>query len=124
MTQEIPPASPSDDQPAAADENQAKRVSWWARLWRRASAPEDDYLEELNQVIRANPKTAVNYVLRGELFLEMGEYQLAHNNFEQALEITEQEMREADWGIVAQVVQDRALAGLHKVRSRRQRSGE
>ncbi len=73
-------------------------------------------LRELNVSIEYSPDSATLYVLRGELFLERKEYYLAQEDFETALEIAEAVNPEDGWGIIEQVMRDRALAGLEKTR--------
>jgi len=71
-------------------------------------------LHELNVSIEFSPNSPTNYVLRGELFLERREVHLARADFEVALELAEAFDAEEGWGIVEQVMRDRALDGLAK----------
>lgn len=73
-------------------------------------------LHELNVSIEFAPNSPTNYVLRGELFLERREYHLAQADFETALELADAFDPEEGWGIVEQVMRDRALDGLAKIR--------
>jgi hypothetical protein len=72
-------------------------------------------LNELNVSIEFAPNSPTNYVLRGELFLERREYHLAQADFEMALELADAFDPEEGWGLVEQVMRDRALDGLVKV---------
>ena len=66
----------------------------------------------LNWAIAAYPDVAANYVLRGELLLKQGDTLGAISDFRRALELAAEQVETEDWGVVAQAVQDRALAGL------------
>ena len=69
-------------------------------------------IAHLSNAIEFSPDAPTNYVLRGELYMEMGEYALAIDDFRYALERAKEQTESEDWGIVAQVMQDRALQGL------------
>lgn len=106
-------------EPSAAT---AGGVSFWTRL-RRAivGAPHrmDDpafaeRIRQLDQAIENAPDTPANYVLRGELYLDAGEYHLAQADFQRGYELAAQQFERSDWGLIAQAMQDRALAGLEK----------
>lgn len=71
-------------------------------------------INDLNRAIDASPDAAGNYVLRGEVYFESQEYELALADFEQGLELAQKQFDESDWGFVAQAVRDRALTGLQK----------
>lgn len=81
-------------------------------LCRPTSAELEMRLADLNRAIAAHPDAAINYALRGELYLDAREYALAAADFERALALAAAEAESADWGIIAQAVQDRALEGL------------
>lgn len=71
-------------------------------------------LYALTHAITIAPESMVNYVLRGELYLERRQYELAADDFEKALTLAEDELTTGDGrslGVVAQGVQDRALVG-------------
>lgn len=75
-------------------------------------------VNELNRAIADDPESAVNYVLRGEAYLDAGEYALAFADFQRGAEIAGTQVEQNDWGIVAQTVQDRALQGLKRAEKR------
>lgn len=72
-------------------------------------------LRELNVSIEVAPESPTNYVLRGEVFLERKEYHLAKADFETALELAEAFDATDGWGLIEQVMRDRALDGMKKV---------
>ena len=80
-------------------------------------------LDELTQMIAEYPDAAANYVLRGELLAESGDYAAAVDDFRRGLELAAQRLDTADWGLVAQTLQDRALAGLEQTERRLKRMG-
>jgi tetratricopeptide (TPR) repeat protein len=107
---------------AVEPENTKQGFSLMA-LWenvRRAFFPSySERLEQLNRritrltrAIEFSPETPTNYVLRGELYLELGNYEAAALDFRDALELTTTQVEQEDWGVVAQVMQDRAQNGL------------
>jgi tetratricopeptide (TPR) repeat protein len=69
-------------------------------------------ITRLTRAIEFSPETPTNYVLRGELYLELGNYVAAAADFRDALELTTTQVAQEDWGVVAQVMQDRAQNGL------------
>ncbi|MCC6617030.1 MAG: hypothetical protein IT320_26395 [Anaerolineae bacterium] len=86
---------------------------------RADSALMAERLVALSQGIEQQPSEPGNYVLRGELYLALGDQARAAEDFEAALELAQAQLEHGNWGFVAQAVQDRALAGLEMVRSER-----
>lgn len=78
----------------------------------------------LDERIDAEPEAAGNYVLRGELFLHLRDYERAYADFQRGLERAQVEYASSDWGIVAQAMQDRALMGLARAERKLQASGQ
>jgi tetratricopeptide (TPR) repeat protein len=68
----------------------------------------------LTRAIEQSPDVPGNYVFRGELYLALGEAQRAHDDFVQALALAASALRAERWGIIAQAMQDRALAGMEQ----------
>lgn len=75
-------------------------------------------LAELTAHIEAYPEDPSNYVIRGEVYMEMREYALAAADFQQGYELAEAQFTTADWGFMAQALRDRALDGLKHARRR------
>ena|GEM_PF-1093748 len=95
-------------------------VPFWTRL-RRAlfgGADVSRALRHLDEAIENAPDAPANYVLRGELYLRAREYALAQRDFQRAYELATGQFERSDWGILAQAMQDRALAGLQKAERR------
>lgn len=66
----------------------------------------------LTRAISRDPEMASGYVMRGELYLSAGLWEYARRDFQRALEITDRQLDTERWGVVAQVMRDRALSGL------------
>ncbi len=102
--------------------NSAPEPVWKKLLRQMLGTPDSETLQqrvnELNRAIADDPEAAINYVLRGEAYLQTREYALAYADFQQGLEMATTQVEQNDWGIVAQAVQDRAAQGL-KVASKR-----
>lgn len=102
-----------------------ERQSFFARIGGFLSG-ESRYQERvhtLTHAINIAPNAAVNYVLRGELYLEHGADEFAAQDFQKALLLAETELSERDTkslGLVAQGMQDRALAGYQEALRRQQ----
>ena len=71
-------------------------------------------LRKLDRAIEAAPDAPVNYVLRGELRLKLGQRDEAAVDFQRALALAESAFTASDWGVIAQTMSDRALAGLRR----------
>jgi ParB-like chromosome segregation protein Spo0J len=76
-------------------------------------------LARLNDAIAASPDEPANYLLRGELLNEEGRCELAAADFERALALARAGLPDESWGLVGQVLQDRALAGLARADAER-----
>ena len=74
---------------------------------------------ELNGALEALPESITHYVLRGELFIKRGEYERARADFEAAVEIAEALDPNESWGLLEQVMRDRALQGIELAKRRR-----
>lgn len=75
-------------------------------------------LNQLGDAIDRAPDAAANYVLRGELYLRVGIYDLARDDFQWASELADAQFERSDWGLIAQAVRDRALVGLAKAQKK------
>jgi hypothetical protein len=73
-----------------------------------------DRLQEVDGAIARHPEAAINYLTRGELLLKAGLPEAALADFQQGYLLANEELQEADWGIVAQITQDRALRGIQQ----------
>ncbi len=101
----------------------ADERSWW--MWLRdlvwpslavRTQQIEQRLNELNRTIQEYPEAVSAYVLRGEIYLEAGFYELAMADFTRALSLAEQQYKTSDWGVVVQAMQDRARDGLNAAR--------
>lgn len=72
-------------------------------------------LRDITQAIEQFPETAVNYLLRGELHLEMKQYDLAREDLQTALELAQAQFEDERWGLTAQSTMDRAKYGLQRL---------
>ncbi len=121
-----PPADfdPSDGQDVSAESEtvhsaQTSLGGWLRRLFSRwGEADSAARLEDLNQMVECQPQAAVNYLFRGELYLKNANYENAAADFRRASDLAAEEFDRADWGLVAQTLRDRALAGLQQAERR------
>lgn len=121
MTDENRSASPADH----AEDGTAtlSRPSIWESL-RRIIWPTLDErqaqwlerLEELNTAVTRYPEEPANFILRGELLLQLGDYVSALRDFRAGFEAASRQVETSNWGLMAQGMQDRAHAGLVKAR--------
>jgi hypothetical protein len=116
-----------EETPAVADEVEQKTTfsesePIWTRLRRVVLGggykPDDAVylgrLSKLSEAIENAPEAVTNYVLRGELYLKAGLYELARNDFQTAAALANEQYERSDWGLLAQAMRDRALIGLTK----------
>lgn len=103
---------------APAPEPPPSRGHLWRTLF-RPSARREERLRALDEAITAHPQAAANYILRGDLLLKLDRPAEAQEDYRRALEFAAQAVENENWGVVAQVVQDRALAGLREAFNRK-----
>jgi hypothetical protein len=84
--------------------------SVWQRIFGVFSR--DSRLYDLNWAVKAYPNAPANYVLRGELLLRQGDLFGAIADFRRGYELAAAGVENEAWGVVAQSLQDRSLAGL------------
>ncbi len=70
----------------------------------------------LTEAIGYYPNTPVNYVLRGELYIESNRFEQASADFERALDLAQARQESLTWGYVNTVLIDSVYAGLRLVR--------
>ncbi len=68
--------------------------------------------QSLDRATADFPEAAINYLLRGELSLQEGDFEGAAADFERALALASAQFEEAAWGLSAQIIRDRAVWGL------------
>lgn len=69
-------------------------------------------LEALNRAIENNPTAAVNFVLRGEYWLQHQDRERAVADFEKGMMLAQQALHRSEWGHGLQAYLDRAEVGL------------
>lgn len=72
-------------------------------------------LRYLDRAIEGSPDAAVNFVLRGEYWLEVGDWEQAAQDFEQALALANAALTTSEWGYLEQALVDRAEHGLRLI---------
>jgi hypothetical protein len=72
-------------------------------------------IEVLSLAIERYPEAAVNYVLRGEAWLAVGNRVNALDDFRAALALASDAVETARWGYVEQALADRAREGLRQL---------
>jgi hypothetical protein len=72
-------------------------------------------LQALDLAIECAPDAPVNYLLRGEYWLEVGEVDLARQDLEAARDLAKGQVESSDWGYIYQSYHDRAEALLKRL---------
>ena len=108
----------------AESEEKVKAVAptFWQKL-RRFFLPsfqerreqERQRLLDLTVAIERYPEAAVNYLLRGEMHLELRQWVLAEEDLSEALRLAENQYEQDRWGLSAQAIADRARRGLEEI---------
>ncbi len=111
-----PAAEELDAAPVAADSESSQSGSFWSWLRGLFVGPDLRRLDELDEAIRLNPETAVNYVQRAELYMNWGEYALAAVDFETGLQLAADQFETESWGLLSQALRDQAEHGLERAR--------
>lgn len=75
-------------------------------------AEQRERLVSLTRAIESFPDAPINYLLRGELHLELGQLEFAREDCQQALALAEIQAESDRWGITAQSILDRARQHL------------
>jgi hypothetical protein len=70
----------------------------------------------LTDAIENHPDSPASYVLRGEIFLDSGEINLAARDFRKALDLADPGAETANWSYVYRALADRAREGLRQCR--------
>lgn len=104
------------------DINKSYPPTFWQKIRRlffmfpgEKRAAQYQRLRDLTEAIEQFPETAVNYLLRGELHLEMKQYDLAQEDLEKALELAQAQFEDERWGFTVQSTMDRAKHGLQRL---------
>ncbi len=84
------------------------------RWWGGGTADPSRRLIALNRTLATYPDNVSAYVLRGEFYLTQGLYEQAVTDFQSALRIAERQLETERWGMVEQVMRDRASIGLRR----------
>ena len=101
----------------AAEQPLAKPPFWvWLRDLVFRPPDVSQRLADLSVAIDERPQVAANYVLRGEVWLQVGDYQQAADDFATALILATEQFEEEDWGLLAQALRDQAEHGLEIAR--------
>jgi hypothetical protein len=110
--------SASDFQVEDDVEPKSTKPPFWIWLRDLIFRPPDvtQRLIDLNTAINHRPQVAANYVLRGEVWMQTGDYQQAADDFATALILASEQFEQEDWGLLAQAMRDQAEHGLEVAR--------
>lgn len=87
------------------------------RWFRPTPADVADRVALLDGALARDPDNAALYLSRGEALAELGEYGRAAEDFRRAAQLADGQLKTKPWGVVAQVVRDRALRGLKQAQA-------
>ena len=105
-----------DETPNYDEKPKKRQSSAIGRIWQSLfGSNRHQRLNELSDAINIHPDAAVNYVLRGEIYAQMGDTEAAQVDFEKALALIATQKENDRWGITAQALQDRALRALQQI---------
>lgn len=116
-----------EQMPEPATGQRASVPAWqYLRRWLLPGEAErtGDYLRRLallDETITRYPHSPSGYVLRGELHLQAGLIDQALRDFREGLVLAENQLYTETWGVVAQVMRDRAQEGLNQALRLRQK---
>jgi tetratricopeptide (TPR) repeat protein len=107
-------SAPAIDQPVPMSTRRLSAAEWLRVWFAGANIPRErrERLANLTNAIERHSDAPVNYVLRGELFLTMGQPEQAAADFEEALRLAQAQFVDMPWGILEQSMADRAAVGL------------
>jgi hypothetical protein len=109
---------PVDDQPKKRREYRPQSFGEWVmmRFFGKDIAAElEERLGNLTYAIERSPETASNYLLRGEIHFKLREWAFAEDDLNKAVDLAENELQEASWGLIPQSTRDRALVLLRQL---------
>lgn len=78
---------------------------------------DEQTLYAIELAIKKHPKAPVNYLLRGEYWVEMGKLDLAREDFVNSLSLSDEAILDSGWGYIYQSYRDRAITALAKIES-------
>jgi len=123
---EAPPDAVSADLPADEPAGVSPPRGWLARLrdglTRTGGA--DRRLAALDAAVQSNPNAPANYLLRAELYAQLGEDALALADFERAQALADSALAADRWGLINQALRDRAAIGAVEAARRLARRGD
>lgn len=120
----MPASTPEASFAPAATPGVWTQIRQWlfpSALERAADAAER--LMQWSDAVALYPDAPTAWVMRGEIYLETRQFDLAAEDFHYALNLCRVEFENTAWGFTAQVMQDRALAGLEQVAAARAKTG-
>ncbi len=115
------PLTGTDGELVVVEEKVKRPETFWERIKKVLFGSREGIeqrLRSLSLAIEKYPETPANFVLRGELYLDVKEYELAAADFQRALELAAAQFEASDWGGIAQVMRDRAEVGLERAQRR------
>lgn len=97
--------------PDASGEPPLRHLRRW---WSGRAVDPSRRLTALNRTLATYPDNVSGYVLRGEFYLTQRLYEQAVTDFQTALRLAERQLQTERWGMVEQVMRDRASIGLRR----------
>jgi tetratricopeptide (TPR) repeat protein len=96
--------------------SQAVNKGWL--LWLLPSAQDTARrIADLTEALVNHPDSPALYLSRAEAYAELEEYNQAADDFRRAARLADEQFKTKSWGVVTQVLRDRALRGLQQAQA-------
>jgi tetratricopeptide (TPR) repeat protein len=97
-------------------------MGFWEMVGRPSPRGRAAQIEALSSAIAQSPDLPALYLYRAEAYAGFGQFRQAVADFQRAAELADGQCKTKSWGVVAQVIRDRALRGLKQAQAQAARA--